>query len=153
MAKKHQCFQASLHGNRIKTDIICKNVVNSENGMFNINIPGEYIYATKKIEFLGTLYKEKDVILCSVDSQNNINVLIVNTIFVNKEYTDFICYGEIKKMWYNCIINLYESFEKIREKEFSIIKRKEFVFHQPIKLFQKDQKYYYASFQTFEDLF
>lgn len=152
MTKKHQCFQASLHGDRLALNILCKNVKDLKNGMFNIHIPDDYIYVTKIIKFNGTIYKENDFILCSIDTLSNINVLLINNIFINKEYKDFICYGEIKKMWYNSSINLYESFAKIREKEFGTIKRNQFVLPQPINIFKSDQKYYYAPFSIFGDI-
>lgn len=115
-------------------------------------IPDDYLYVTKKITYLGTVYKENDVILCLVDTQSNINVLFINSIFISKDYSDFICYGEIQKMWYNSILNLYESFPKIRDKQFCTIKRNQFVLPQPIKCFKSDHKYYYAPFSSFGDI-
>lgn len=152
MTKKQQCFQASLYGELLAINIVCKNVNHLKNGMFNMPIPDDYLYVTKKITYLGTVYKENDVILCLVDTQSNINVLFINSIFISKDYSDFICYGEIQKMWYNSILNLYESFPKIRDKQFCTIKRNQFVLPQPIKCFKSDHKYYYAPFSSFGDI-
>lgn len=145
MAKRHQFLQASLFGNRFNTKVESDTVVEFHPNMFNINVPSNFKFVSKKIYFLGTVYKANDIVLFSIDELGNIYVLIINSIIINTDYTEFLLYGSLLKMEYNIFTSLYESLSQTI-KQFGIINCNKLLIQQPLKVLYLNHHYYFAPF-------
>lgn len=147
LSEKHQVMQASLFESRFNSKIECERVEKLTSDMFNVAWPSEFVFVTKKILYLNTVYKASDYVVVSCNNQAEIDVLIINAIFVNHSYEKAIFYGVILKMWYNENSLLFESFNL--EKSYCLIELTSIIVKKPVNILKQKNTFYFSPLSTF----
>lgn len=144
LANNHQQDQAVILKNSYSYFITSKNVQNLTQNMFNINLDPDFIFVSKQISFLNTVYKENDIVLINCDEEKILDFIKIVAIFINKSYTEAIVYGKLIKMIYNESLILYENLID-QETSYSKIKLNKILFPKPVNFFEQKNKLYYSS--------
>lgn len=112
--------------------------------IYNVRIPKEFVFIAKNISYINTIYKENDSVIIHSDEQNNIDVLIIQAIFLNKSYDEAIFYGTTMKMWYNQDLILYQSYDS--EKVDSWVRMKELLHTKPLRMHKYKRHFFISDF-------
>jgi hypothetical protein len=150
MAERHQLLQASLKDNRFNKSITSNSAKLLDPDMFNIDLPEKYIFCTKSVSFNNVRFGEQDYVVYNynTDSQT-FKIMLINTIFIDKNYQNLIFSGTTVDMFYNYQTDLYDAkFEDFSTK-FCTVNGEDLLITKPVNAYQLNGKIYLSLPYTF----
>lgn len=145
LAENHQQEQAIILNDSFISLIKCNTILHVTQNMFDIELPPNFEFVSKKISYLNTEYKENDIVFINCDKENDLDFLKISAIFINTSYTEAIFYGRLFKMVYDKHLILYENLSDSKIC-YTKIELSKLLIPKPVNLYAIQNKLYYSPF-------
>lgn len=148
LANGHQCFQSTLYEDRFQFNIVSDNTLKFNQDVYNVQIPPNFLFVSKKMQYFNTIYKDNDFVITNYFENGNILVLVINAIFIDKDYNNAIFYGKTIQMWYNYQSLLYESIKNDNDTLYSLCYLQHILINKPVNVLIHKNKHYLSPFEN-----